>query len=65
MYKTRAIRFIQNGRVFYSVVRPPKRPVELSKVDVWDSESRPRDTNECRATRGSVKLGATHWKRMP
>ncbi|MBE7433783.1 MAG: DGQHR domain-containing protein [Anaerolineales bacterium] len=36
MHKTKAIQFIQNGRIFYSVVIPAGKLAELSKVDVWD-----------------------------
>jgi DGQHR domain-containing protein len=36
MFKTRAIRFIQNRHVFYSVVIPAAKLAEIAKVDVWD-----------------------------
>ena len=36
LFKTRAIRFIQNHHVFYSVVIPAGKLIELAKVDVWD-----------------------------
>jgi DGQHR domain-containing protein len=39
MYKTRAIRFIQNRHIFYSVVIPAEKLAELTKVDVWDPDN--------------------------
>ncbi len=36
MYKTPAIRFIQNSRIFYVAAIPAAKLVELAKVDVWD-----------------------------
>jgi DGQHR domain-containing protein len=39
MFKTRAIRFIQNQRVFYNVVIPAGELVKLAKVDVWDPDN--------------------------
>src|SRR3990172_885918 len=39
MKKTKAIRYIQNGRVFYSVVLPASEAVELTQVDVWDPDN--------------------------
>lgn len=38
MYSTHAIRFVQNGRVFYVAAIPAARLVELTKVDVWSAE---------------------------
>jgi DGQHR domain-containing protein len=37
MLKTPAIRFEQNGRIFYTAAIPAKKLVELSKVDAWES----------------------------
>ena len=39
MIKTKAIRFIQNNRVFYSVVLPASQLIKISKVDVWDPDN--------------------------
>jgi DGQHR domain-containing protein len=36
MYSTKAIKFVQNGRVFYVVAIPAAHLVRLTKVDVWD-----------------------------
>jgi DGQHR domain-containing protein len=36
MYITKAIRFVQNGRVFYVAAIPAAKLVEITKVDVWD-----------------------------
>jgi DGQHR domain-containing protein len=38
MLETPAIRFEQNGRIFYTAAIPAKKLVELSKVDVWDGK---------------------------
>ncbi len=38
MFTTKAIRFEQNGRVFYTTAIPANKLVELTKVDVWDPE---------------------------
>lgn len=35
MYKTQAIQFNQNGRIFYVVALPARILVEMTKVDVW------------------------------
>jgi DGQHR domain-containing protein len=39
MFKTRAIRFTQNGRVFYAAAIPAGKLVQMSKVDVWDPDN--------------------------
>lgn len=36
---TKAIRFEQNGRVFYSVVLPASEAVRLTQVDIWDPDN--------------------------
>jgi DGQHR domain-containing protein len=38
MYKIKAIRFVQNSRVFYTAVIPAGILISLSKVDVWDPD---------------------------
>jgi len=38
MYHVKAIRFVQNKRVFYSAVFPAADLVSLTKVDVWDPD---------------------------
>ena len=45
----RAIRFVQNGRVFYAVVAPAGELVSRSKVDVWEADVPPTDTGYQRA----------------
>lgn len=37
MYATKAIRFVQNERVFYVAAIPAKELVQLTQVDIWDS----------------------------
>lgn len=39
MYKTRAIRFIQNRHIFYSVVIPAEKLIEMARVDTWDPDN--------------------------
>jgi DGQHR domain-containing protein len=38
MYQTKAIRFVQNQRVFYSAVIPAGELVKLADVDVWNPD---------------------------
>jgi DGQHR domain-containing protein len=49
MIKTKAIRFTQNGRVFYSTVLPANNLIEMSKVDVWQENNGEKVTGYQRA----------------
>jgi DGQHR domain-containing protein len=42
MFTTKAVRFIQNGRIFYVTAIPAKELIHLTKVDVW-KEGNPDD----------------------
>jgi DGQHR domain-containing protein len=39
MFQTKAIQFIQNRHIFYSVVVPASKLIEMAKVDVWDPDN--------------------------
>lgn len=39
MFQTKAIQFVQNRHIFYSVVLPAGKIIEMSKVDAWDPDN--------------------------
>ena len=39
MYQTKAIQFIQNRHIFYSVVLPASKIIDMSRVDAWDPDN--------------------------
>jgi len=47
--RVRAIRFIQNGRVFYAAVLPANQLIDSSTVDIWASDVDPDMTGYQRA----------------
>ena len=51
--RARAIRFDQNGRIFYTVVLPASKLIERAKVDTWDADSPENEVGYQRAPMAS------------
>jgi DGQHR domain-containing protein len=64
-FKTRAIRFVQNGRVFFSAAIPASELIGLTKVDVWKEDKPDENKGYQRAPSTSRKREIAHYVEKP